>query len=296
MVVWCFLMLSDEIFFFDRVSFDVQGTLIGHYKPAAYGNVGLWMCATLVLLILTVPYSQQVLRTARASPYKWMALFAVLCFFSVSYSPSLIYSLAWAMMLLLVVWAMVLLAAFMRNRKDVVAILRVALGAFGLVVLGMFVMGLFDPSDAWYGAQTGTIRNFRLGGNIISPTDVSAIGGLVLLLVLILYTSEKEKRNWMLLLGLLGACVLFLGTGKTAIVASVIAAVIFVMYQKGVRVRYLAALFGTLCPLFLIVFFASPVGDYFTRYPIVESGRYTGPRRRPARRPRLRIDNFAIRP
>jgi O-antigen ligase len=42
--------------------------------------------------------------------------------------------------------------------------------------------------------------------------------------------------------------------------------VVFLMYQKGVRSRYLMALLGALCPLFLIVFFFSPVGNYFKDY------------------------------
>jgi O-antigen ligase len=271
-VVWCFLMLCKEIFFFDKTD-EAQATVAGHFNSAAYGQVGLWMCATLVLFLVTVPHSRQVLRTACAGPYKWMVMFAVLCVISASYSPSVTYSLAWAIMLSLVVWVMVLLAAFMRNGKDLVALLRVALGAFGFVVVGMCLFGLFDPSDAWQATRTGAVlQNERLGGVIMHPTHVSEIGGIVLLLCLILYTLERGKKKWLLVLAILAACVMFLGAGKTAIVACVIAAVLFLMYQKGVRGGYMAALFGGLCPLFLIVFFASPVGDYFMRY--AQEGQY----------------------
>jgi O-antigen ligase len=265
-VVWCFLMLSKEIFFFDKMG-QVQATVSGHFNSAAYGQVGLWMCAILVLFILTVPYPRRILKTACAGPYKWMVLFAILCLFSASYSPEVTYSLAWAIMLSVTVWALVLLATFMRNGKDWLAVLWTALGSLGLAVVGICLIGLFDASDAWKALRTGAaMQNERLGGIVMDPTHVSMIGGLVLLLCLIMYTLERGKRKWLLLLGLLAACVMFLGAGKTAIVASVIAAVIFLMYQKGFRTGYLAALLGALSLLFLVVFFASPVGNYFKDY------------------------------
>lgn len=252
LVVWSYLLLDEEIFFFDRMN-QAAANARGDFSAAAYGEVGLWMFATLVLFLLTAPHIRQFAKTMFASPYKWMTLFALLCVFSATYSDGVLYSLAWSVKLSLVVWAVLLCAMFIRNRSELLTILRAALVSLGLVVLTEGLLPVIDPSDAWW--------RDRLGG-IIHPTDVSCVGGLLLLIVLIMYTLEK--RRWLLGIGVLALYILLQGAGKTSIIAAVVGAAIFLLYQK--RVALLMGFFATLCPLALIVLLASPTGAYLDRY------------------------------
>ena len=91
LVVWWAVLISEEVF--SRTTPEAE-SFSGHFSEAAYGEAAFWTLAFLALLLI-MPRPQY-LRLAFSGSNKWLSLFAVVCLISAPFSPTPMYSLAWA--------------------------------------------------------------------------------------------------------------------------------------------------------------------------------------------------------
>jgi O-antigen ligase len=249
LVVWWSLLISGEVF----SRFTPEGeSFSGHFSEAAYGEAAFWALAFLAFLLI-MPWPQY-LRQAFSGSNKWLSLFAVLCLISAPFSPTPIYSLAWAFKLLLVALLLLLCSATMHGLDDIEAFFWANFWGFVIIAMVPVARAFADPSTAFEGG--------RLSGSASSPTGVSVCAGTLVLMVLTL--NSLRKRTWVLGFAFVGAIVMLMSGGKAGIAAGIASVTLFFVLQKRV-----AAGFGWLLGVLVlggIILAVTPLSTYFATY------------------------------
>jgi O-antigen ligase len=246
LVVWWALLISEEVF--SRFTPEAE-SFAGHFSAAAYGEAAFWALAFLALpLIMPRP---QYLRQAFSGSNKWLSLFAVVCLISAPFSPTPMYSLAWAFKLFLVALLLLLCSATIHDLNDIESFYWSNLGGFFVVTVAPVVRAFVNPSGAF---EEGRLRG--------SPNGLSLSAGTLVLLALIL--NSLYKRTWLAGFAIVGATVMIMSGGKAGIIAGIASVTLLFVLQKRV-----AAGFGWLLGVLAlggIILLATPLATHFITY------------------------------
>jgi O-antigen ligase len=246
LVVWWALLISEQVF--SRFTPEPE-SFAGHFSEAAYGEAAFWALAFIaILLIMPRP---QYLRQAFSGSNKWLSLLAFVCLVSAPFSPTPMYSLAWAFKLFLVVLLLLLCSATIHDLNDIESFYWVNLCGFFVVAAASVVRAFVNPS--------GAFEKGRLWG---SPNGLSISAGALVLLALLL--NSLHKRTWLAGFAIVGATVMIMSGGKTGIIAGIASVTLLFVLQKRV-----AAGFGWLLGVLAlggIILLATPLATHFTTY------------------------------
>jgi O-antigen ligase len=249
LVVWVAVLISEEIF--SRLTPEAE-SFAGHFSEAAYGEAAFWALAFLALLLI-MPRPQY-LRQAFSGSNKWLSLFAVVCLISAPFSPTPMYSLAWALKLFLVALLLLLCSATIHDLNDIGSFYWSNLWAFFVLAVIPVVRAFLNPSGAFGAFETGRLS--------ASANGLSLIAGTLVLFALTL--NSLGKTTWLLGFAFLGATAMIMSGGKAGIVAGIASVTLFYVLQKR-----LAAGFGWLLGVLIlggIILLTTPLATHFTTY------------------------------
>lgn len=250
LVLWWFLLCSQE--FFARFT-SQEATASGQYAPAAYEEAIFWILILVALTIATLG-SPGYLRNILSGRYGWLTLYVVLCIASTVLSPNLVFSLAWAFKLALVVLVIQLLSSQIKGYDDLRSFLRVTLWAYAFLAIVPTLQSFLNPDQAF--GEGG-----RLGG-ILAPDEQSVLSGILVLLLLSLYSETRLK--WPVALGGVGIVTMVLSGGKAGIAASIFCCMAFYLLQSKFKpaIGLLIGFVVVGIPLYLL----TPFGRYMEKY------------------------------
>jgi hypothetical protein len=248
LVLWWSLVVSAVVF--TRLTPQSE-SFAGHFSAAAYGEAACWAVPFLVLLLI-MPRAQ-CMRRAFSGSNKWLSLFAVVCVMSAPFSPTPIYSLAWAFKLSLVVVLLLACSAVMHDLDDIKAFLWSNLWAYVVVAVLPVVRAFADASTTFEGGRLNELA---------SPTGLSLSAGTLVLLSLTL--NSLRNRTWLLGFVVLGSIVMIMAGGKAGIAAGIVSVSLFFLLQKRVAASF-AWLVAALA-LGSIIVAVTPLATYFTAY------------------------------
>jgi O-antigen ligase len=249
LLIWFVLLFAEGLF-------DRQGDEVDTYKGLitnqAYGEAIVWVVASAILLLVLVPHLGY-LRQLFSNHYKWATIYFLVCVVSIAYTPDKTYALAWCFKLGLVVTLLGVCIPTVSNVSKAILFLRISLWGVLIFTFLPLLIAMSDPEGVFSGA----------GGRLIDPTLVSQKGAFILLLAQILYSLQRKKH--LLWIGALGAALMVLAFGKTAIVAGALCAgLLYTLQGKGKSAIRLAI---GLIVLTAIVFAAVPqVSQYASSY------------------------------
>ncbi len=248
LVVWWSLLVSQEIFSRQTPG---EEAFAGHFSEAAYGEAAFWGLAFLALLLI-MPRPQY-LRQAFSGGNKWLSLFAILSLVSAPFSPTPLYSLAWAFKLFLVALLLLLCSATMHDSDDIEAFFWANFCGFVILAVAPVARAFADPSTAFEGGRLNELA---------SPAGLASSAGTLLLLALTL--ASIRKRTWVVGFGLLGATVMIMSGGKAGIIAGIVTGTLFFVMQKRVAAGFswLLGFFALGC----VIMMATPLSTYFSKY------------------------------
>jgi O-antigen ligase len=219
LVLWIYLLATEAVFVRVNPLEDAYG---GEFTFAAHAEGIAWALLLVFLLVLTLPTPEYLSLLLRGS-WKYVTLFWLAVLTSITYSIRPMYSLAWAGKLSLVILLLCWCSGSMHDIKDV--------RTFLLASLWGFLICSVAPLVQFVGAHSEPFREGRLGG-LFSPTVVSESSGIVLLLLLTLYSAGWRRST--ALVGLIGLVTLILGGGKAATAAFILSVGAFYLLQKKV--------------------------------------------------------------
>ena len=248
LVVWWSLLVSQEVF--SRYTPEAE-SFAGHFSAAAYGEGAFWAVAFLALLLMP---RAQYLRQAFSGSNKWLSLLALVCLVSAPFSPTPLYSLAWAFKLLLVALLLLLCSATIHDLNDIEAFFWANFWGFVIIAVVPVARALADPSTAFEGG--------RLNEAASSPTGLSLCAGTLVLLSLTL--NSLRNRTWLVGFLILGSTVMVMSGGKAGIAGGIASVTLFFVLQK----RF-AAGFGWLMGVLVlgcIILAVTPLATYLTAY------------------------------
>ncbi len=250
LLVWWFLLISDK--FFDRIS-DVQNTFEGQYSVDAYGEVFVWMVAFVVLALISVAKPDYLSKFFSGS-FKWLSLFVVSCLAAATYSPSPAYSLGWGFKLFVVAVVLGLCTSYMERLRDVRAMLWSTMWGLLFTCILAVAEAVSDPTNMFQG----------IGGRFnADPVVLSGTAGLLLICALTL--NSLQSRIWLKLIALLSVLIMIISFGKTGIIAGVIGATIFLLFQKKLA-SSLGLLAGVALVAAILLATVTPLANYASTY------------------------------
>jgi O-antigen ligase len=232
LVAWWYLMVSEMTFAHDT---GTVAAATGGFPVAAFQEAVSWGIVFAVVVFISALRPQR-FSSLFSGPYKWMTLFVLLALASVPLSPSPTYSLAWGFKLAVVVWLLVAFANSMEQLGDLVCLLYSLMAGFFVITLLRAARPFFEPGPVF--------MNGRLNG-YASPTGLSALAGILLLLAMTLYALRR--RAWLIGVCIYAVCVMIVSGGKAGIAGGIISAVFFFLLQRKLRYAW-----GMLLALFVI--------------------------------------------
>jgi O-antigen ligase len=250
LLIWWFLLISDK--FFDRIS-DVQNTFEGQYSVDAYGEVFVWMVAFIVLAVISVAKPDYLGKFFSGS-FKWLTLFVLSCLAASTYSPSPAYSMGWGFKLFVVALVLGLCTSYMERLRDVRAMFWSTMWGLLFVCLLAVAEAVSDPTNMFQG----------IGGRFnADPVVLSGTAGLLLICALTL--NSLHSRLWLKLIALLSVLIMIISFGKTGIIAGVIGATIFLLFQKKLA-SSLGLLAGVALVAAILLATVTPLANYASTY------------------------------
>lgn len=251
LAIWWFLLVSDELFFRAGA---LESGFEGHFDPLAYAEAISWVFAFLVLMLISTGAPGYLSRIF-SGPSKWLSLFALVCLLSSAYSPRPFYSFVWAVKLWLVVLLLQMCAACMRDLNDIRVFFQVTFWALLLLTVSPAIRAFADPSTAalWQG---------RLYASGSHPVTLSENSAALLLVSLTLYSLRRQK--WLIPFGMIAATVMIRSGGKAGIVAGIVSAVLFFLFQK--RFALASGLLAGFSLLGVVVASTTSLSGYLEEY------------------------------
>ena len=250
LLVWWFLLISDKLF--DRIS-EVANTYEGQFSVDAYGEVFVWIISLLVLALISLSKPGYLGKMFTGS-FKWLSLFVLSCVVASTYSPSPSYSLGWSFKLVVTALVLGLCSSCMEKLSDVTALLWSTMWGLLFVCVLAVAEAVADPLTMFQG----------VGGRFnADPVVLSGSAGCLLLIALIL--NALKPRYWLKLIAVVGFLIMILAFGKSGILATVIASIVFMLFQK--KLASSVGLLGGMGVLSAILMTTiSPLAKYFTGY------------------------------
>lgn len=254
LLIWWYVLVSEQLFdrFSDPVGAEAIHTYEAQFAPEAYGESLIWILSFILLLIILLRKPQYV-RHMFSGSIRWASLFAVLCLFSVVYSPAKMYSLGWSFKLILLVLMLKVLASTMKSLNDIVTF-------FGTTLLAFLVLTVLPVIVAFSNPETAFSSEGRLSGN---PPLLSECAGSLLLMALMLYSIQRKK--FFAIVGLVGGVVMFLSLGKAGIIAGVLSATLMLVLQRKVG-SSLGLVIGMTALAAVLFVFVGPLARYLQTY------------------------------
>jgi len=250
LLVWWFLLISDK--FFDRIS-DVQNTFEGQYSVDAYGEVFVWVIAFVVLALISVAKPGYLGKLFSGS-FKWLSLFVLSCLVAATYSPSPAYSLGWGFKLFVVALVLGLCTSCMEKLRDVRAMLWSTMWALLFICILAVAEAVADPTNMFQGID---------GRFNADPVVLSGTAGCLLICALTL--NSLHPRLWLKLIALFSVLIMIIAFGKTGIIAGVIAATVFLLFQKKLA-SSVGLLVGVVLVAAVLVTTITPLANYVSTY------------------------------
>ena len=250
LLVWWFLLISDKLF--DRIS-EVANTYEGQFSVDAYGEVFVWVVSLLVLALISLSKPEYLGKMFTGS-FKWFSLFVLSCVVASTYSPSPSYSLGWSFKLVVTALVLGLCTSCMEKMSDVTAMLWSTMWALLFVCVLAVAEAAADPLTMFQG----------VGGRLnADPVVLSGSAGCLVIITLIL--NALHPRVWIKLIAAVGFMIMIVSFGKSGILATVIAATVFLLFRKNLAssVGLLGGM-GVLAAILMTT--VSPVAKYFTGY------------------------------
>ena len=250
LVIWWYLLISDALF--DRIS-DVQGTYAGAYSVEAYGQGITWVAVLIALLLISFT-APGYLRELFSGPYKWASLFALSCLAAAAYSPSPAYSLGWWFKLAVILLTLRLCVSGMNTIDHIRNFLWASLLGLICAVLLPLSRAFSDPLTLFEG----------VGGRLnADPVVISVTSSCILIVALTLNALRRHLYLSLIVIG--SVLVMFLSMGKTGIIAGVVSATVFFLFQR----RIVSVLVLMVCVALVgavVIATVTPVGYYFLNY------------------------------
>jgi hypothetical protein len=254
LATWAWLVLSEVLLLRTR---QVDQIVAGDYSISALAEAVVWLvCAFfLIAFILRSPSSLDALRKG---PLCWTAWYVAAAAVSVVWAPSPWYSAVWVTKLVIILLTLTVLATTAGDIGDVTRIMHVAAGTFLIAALAPFAFALVDPSSSsfWIDEQSG-------GSGSISTSEGAAVA-----LLLAIAVADQAGRKVLLLVALASCVAMFAGIGKTAIIAAMISASLYLVLTRGPRGLLTSmAYVGVVAVVGGIVVASDPgLGEHLRRY------------------------------
>jgi O-antigen ligase len=247
--LWWVLLSSEE--FFIRWN-ESASTSAGDFAPEAYAEAGVWVLIFVAVLIVGGRGAIWI-RQAFLAPYRYLTLLAIVCGASVAISPHPAFSLAWAFKLGVAVLLLETCAGQILDPAGLAAFLKCTLWGVAFLAIEPVIRALVGPEPLFVDGRPG---------NVISPTGLSAIAASLFLLALAL--RRVTPSRWLPVLGVLGASIMIMAGGKTAILAGIVSGMLFFALQKklgpAVGVPLVMVVLGA------AIIPATPLSSYFENY------------------------------
>jgi O-antigen ligase len=248
-LLW-FLLISEQVFVHHFNS--AASASKGSFGVEAFQQVAAWLLAGFVLLLMTFARPQY-LKELFSGAFKWVSLFALLAVASVPLSSNPKYSLAWAFKLVLTILLLRACASSMEGSEDLISFLYTFLAGFSAVILLRLVETFTGPESVFQGGRMNEIA---------SPTGLSTLAGILLLLSLTLFAIRRQ--GWLLFIAGFAMLVMLLAGGKTGIVAGVFSALLFFVLQK--RIRYAIGSLVVFLVIGAVLLATTPLAKYLEDY------------------------------
>ncbi len=254
LLIWWVLLVSEEVFDpFVLPKFGVEAAenaFAGRFSVAAYGQLALWILAGLISLIC-VWRRWDYLRGLWSKPYRWVALFGLLCLASTLYTPQPLFALGWALKLLIVIFVVKVSASTLQSSERIASFFRATLWGFLFLSVTPLVVALIQPTYS----EDGRLAN-------IAPDGLSATAGTLLLLSLMLYNISRKR--WLLITAVVGLGVMIFAGGKTAIVAGILCGLLYFLLQG--RVSSAVSLTAGVLAVGAFILAFTPLASHFAWY------------------------------
>jgi O-antigen ligase len=260
---WWFLIVSEQVFVRKGLS---EAGLSGKFAGDAYGEVFIW---TIIFLSTFSVFGKRgfmpsILRT----PVKWLFLFALLAIVSCAYSPTPMFSFAWAFKLMVGVLILIACAEKMGQARKQVTFWKSLFWAYVVLVFTPLATCITHPQTmfGWRGFDGSQPPEFRLNTNI-HPVDLSQHAAILVILALVLHAVDRRRSRMAVVA--LAVIVMILAVGKAAILSCIVCSILFFILQGRFKagIGWLLLVLGT----GLLAVFVTPIGSYFQEYESRES-------------------------
>ena len=183
-----------------------------------------------------------------------MVLFGLVSLISCIYSPRPVFSAAWALKLIVVILLLHLCSSYIKDLRDIDSFLRFTYWALTFLVINWVIQG------------DGTQGFFDEEGRLFGADGLSATAGMLLLLSLTLYSSNRGRglRRAAIGVGAIAFVIMVVAGGKAGIVAGLISGIIFFLLRKGFGSA--AAFLAGALVVGTLVIAVSPLSKYLQTY------------------------------
>jgi O-antigen ligase len=260
---WWFLIISEQLFVRKGLS---EAGLSGKFSGDAYGEVFVWVA--IFLSMFSVFGRRGFLPSTLRTQVKWLLMFALLAILSCVYSPTPMFSFAWAFKLLVGVLILIACAEKMGHSDKQVTFWKSLFWAYIVLVFAPLATCLTHPQTmfGWRGFDGSQPPEFRLNTNI-HPVDLSQHAAILVILALVMHALDRRRSRKVVVA--LAMIVMILAVGKAAILSCIVCSILFFVLQGRFRagIGWLLLLFGT----GVLAIFVTPIGSYFREYETRES-------------------------
>jgi O-antigen ligase len=260
---WWFLIISEQLFVRKGLS---EAGLAGKFSGDAYGEVFIW--AVIFLSMISVFGKRGFLLSILRTPVKWLLLFALLAIFSCAYSPTPMFSFAWAFKLLVGVLILIACVDKMGQPAKQITFWKSLFWAYVVLVFAPLATCITHPQTmfGWRGFDGSQPPEFRLNTNI-HPVDLSQHAAILVILALALHSIDRRRSRMVVVA--IAVIVMILAVGKAAILSCVVCSILFFVLQGRFKagMGWVLLVFGTGA----LALFVTPIGSYFQEYETRES-------------------------
>jgi O-antigen ligase len=219
LMLWWVLLCSEQLF--PRKPTEEAAALAGSFSIIAYLEPISWMVISCIAVMMfwMDPHPFR----AIGSAIKLLAVYSALMVVSVLYSPDPFFSLIWSCKLALTCALLAWISGKARNTQQWYQFLFVTWLGFAFLAITAIAQAAL-VSQSFFNDE-------RINA-LMSPVTVSEWAASLMLLSIVLYRGKKQRFT--LITAALGAAVMIISGGKTAIVAGTVSAIVFVLLQCNI--------------------------------------------------------------